>query len=85
MKNKEKIDKAISLFWMAGFAVSALMIGVSLILSIRLGMIRLSDGLLFGVIIVVFFSLLAGFFSKMRKVFADMKNGRTLIESILPH
>ena len=85
MKNKEKIDKAISLFWMAGFAVSALMIGVSLILSIRLGMIRLSDGLFFGLINVVFFSLLAGFFSKMRKVFADMKNGSTLIESIFPH
>lgn len=85
MKNKEKLDKALPLFWMAGFAVSALMIGVSLILSIRLGMIRLSDGLFFGFINVVFFALLAVFFSKMRKVFADMKNGKTLIESIFPH
>lgn len=85
MKNKEKLDKALPLFWMVGFAVSALMIGVSLILSIRLGMIRLSDGLFFGLINVVFFALLAGFFSKMRKVFADMKNGKTLIESIFPH
>lgn len=85
MKNKEKLNKALPIFWMAGFAVSALMIGVSLILSIRLGMIRLSDGLFFGLINVVFFALLAGFFSKMRKVFADMKNGKTLIESIFPH
>lgn len=85
MKNKENLDKALPFFWMAGFAVSALMIGVSLILSIKLGMIRLSDGLFFGLINVVFFALLAGFFSKMRKVFADMKNGKTLIESIFPH
>ncbi|MBO5164456.1 MAG: DUF2975 domain-containing protein [Ruminococcus sp.] len=85
MKNKEKIDKALPLIWIAGFAVSALMIVVSLILSIRLGMIRLIDGAFFGLINVAFFALLAGFFSKMRKVFADMKNGKTLIESIFPH
>ncbi len=85
MKNKEKLDKALSLFYMAGFAVSVFMIGIILILSIRLWMIRLHDGLFFGLINVVFFTLLAVFFSKMRKVFDDMKNGKTFIESIFPH
>ena len=85
MKNKEKLDRVLSFCWTAGFVVSVIMIGVSLILSVILGSRSLSEGIIFGFVNAIFFALFMVFFSKMRKVFAAMKKGSSLIKSIFPH